>query len=87
MSNRYDLTGDEFSRALNEIFIVFSDSSLVMSSLEKHHKAVTSPGGDSEDETLVLLKSMCKEVGVNYKDFNDSFYLRPYNTKPASQRP
>jgi len=85
MANRYDLVGDEFSRALNEIFVVYSDSELVMASLAKHHKAVTTPGLNTEDEILTLLKAMCKEVDVSYKEVNDSFFLCPYNTRIKSK--
>ena len=31
-ANRFDITGDEFSRALNEVFVVFHDSTSVMKS-------------------------------------------------------
>ena len=30
MGNRYDLVGDEFSRAINEVFVVFKKSPKVM---------------------------------------------------------
>lgn len=83
MGNRYDLTGDEFSRALNEIFVVFEDSPKVMEALSKYHESINSPK-DSEDDMVLLFKAMCKEVGISHADFNDSFFLRPFNTRPSS---
>ena len=81
--NRYDLKGDAFSQALNEIFVVFKNSKPVMEALSLHHKAVTS-GKGSEDELVKLFKSMCKDLDLDATDFNDSFFLTPYNTRPSS---
>lgn len=82
-SNRYDLKGDEFSRAINEIFIVFHESEEVISALRAYHQRVTDKQ-NSEDELLKLHKAMCKEVNINFNKFNDSFFLRPFNTRPSS---
>ncbi len=83
MSNRYDLKGDAFSQALNEIFVVFKDSKTVMKALSEHHKVVTARK-PSEDELVKLFKAMCNDLGLNITDFNDSFFLMPYNTRPSS---
>ena len=81
--NRYDLNGDAFSQAINEIFVVFKNSKPVMEALSQHHKAVTS-GKSSEDELVKLFKAMCRELELDATDFNDSFFLRPYSTKQSS---
>ena len=82
-SNRYDLKGDEFSRAINEIFVVFHDSEEVISTLREYHQRVTDRQG-SEDALLKLNKAMCKDVQISFGRFNDSFFLRPFNTRPSS---
>jgi len=82
-SNRYDLKGDEFSRAINEIFVVFHESEEVISTLRAYHQRVTDRQA-SEDELLKLHKAMCKDVNINFDKFNDSFFLRPFNTRPSS---
>ena len=83
-ANRYDHKGDEFSRALNEIFVVFNTYPKVMEALRRFHGAVTSGGGDSEDRLVELYKTMCDACRIDYKQFNDSFFLRPFNTRPGS---
>ncbi len=83
MGNRYNLTGDEFSRALNEIFVVFKGSTSVMNALFSYHQAVTSRQR-SEDELIRLFKAMCDDVNLSYNEFNDSFFLCPFNTRPES---
>lgn len=84
-SNRYDLKGDGFSQALNEIFVVFKNSKQVMETLSQHHKAVTT-GKGSEDELVKLFKAMCRDLDLDASDFNDSFFLTPYNTRPSSTK-
>jgi hypothetical protein len=82
-SNRYDLKGDEFSRAINEIFVIFNDCEEVVSALRAFHQKVTNKQ-KSEDELLRLHKAMCKDVNINFDKFNDSFFLRPFNTRVNS---
>lgn len=83
MGNRYDLTGDEFSRALNEIFVVYKDSPKVMEALSRYHDSIISPK-DSEGDLIFLFKAMCTDVGIKYEKFNDSFFLRPFNARASS---
>lgn len=83
VGHRYDLKGDAFSRALNEIFLVFHDSAAVMNLLSEYHSKVTARQS-SEDELIKLFKAMCKDVGMEYGQFNDSFFLKPFNTRPSS---
>jgi len=83
-SNRYDLKGDEFSRAINEIFVVFHESKEVISTLRAFHQRVTDKQ-PSENELLKLHKAMCKVVNIKFDKFNDSFFLRPFNTRPSSK--
>ena len=83
-ANRFDLKGDEFSRALNEIYIVFNDSAKVMNALSDFHKALTSRQNElgSQDTLVKLFKAMCKDVKIKHGEFTDSFFLIPFNTKP-----
>ena len=56
IANRYDLKGDEFSRALNEIFVIFQKSNPVMKALSYFHEKTTTPGVSNEDALLRLIK-------------------------------
>lgn len=85
-ANRYDLKGDEFSRALNEIYVVFNQNRDVMNALQELHERTTAKR-PSEDALVRLYKAMCTDVGVAFGDFNDSFFLTPFNTKATSQLP
>ena len=82
-AHRYHITGDGFSQALNEIFVVFNDSKEVMSALEEFHKVVTGRQGTaaSNDGLVKLYKAMCKDAKIKFEHFNDSFFLSPFNIK------
>ncbi|MBN1567953.1 MAG: hypothetical protein JXA73_08895 [Acidobacteria bacterium] len=87
-ANRYDLTGNEFSRALNEIFIVFNDYPVVMKSLSEFHEAIVSKQGAAaaSNKLIILFKEMCHITDIKYEQFNDSFFLTPFNTVMASMQ-
>ena len=82
-ASRYDVTSDEFRKALNEIFVVFNDSPNVMQTLSEFHQAVVGKQADKvvEDGLMKLFKVMCKDAGIEYNYFNDSFFLHPFSSK------
>jgi len=65
-ANRYDLKGDEFSRAINEIFVIFHDSEEVLSALRAFHQRIIDKQ-NSEDELLRLHKAMCNAVNIAFE--------------------
>lgn len=82
-AHRYHITGDKFSEALNEIFVVFNESSEVIDALEKFHTIVDEEtGGKTSDDAMVtLFKAMCRDTKIKYEDLNDFFFLTPFNVK------
>lgn len=86
VANRYDLKGDEFSRALNEIFLVFNNSEKVMVELEAFHSKITT-GQPADDSLVGLMRALCIEVDIDSTKFKDSFFLHPFNTRPSSSTP
>ena len=82
-AHRYHITGDAFSEAVNEIFVVFNDSPEVLRNLEAFHKIVVNEmGGQEQKDALVkLFKAMCSDTKIKYKDLNDTFFLTPFNVK------
>lgn len=82
---RFDIVGPDFTRALNEIVIVFHDSKDVLRALQGFHDVIV--GGQkalANDKLGSLLKAMCTDSGVDPAGVNDSFYLQPFNINPAS---
>lgn len=84
MGNRFDLTGDKFSEALNKVFIVFNDSQQVLKALKSFHESVSSQQKEPEiiDQRLLeLFKSMCDNLKIDTSILTDSFYLKAFNIK------
>ena len=84
-AHRYLVTGDKFSEAVNEIFVVFNDSEEVLRALESFHELVVNGiGGQERKDALVkLFKAMCSDTKIKYKDLNDSLFLTPFNARPG----
>ena len=82
---RYDLKGEQFSKTINEISVVYQDSKDVIEKLKIFHGIVSSSAGDrnekDNDSLLELYKAMCEATNIDLKDFNDSFFLKPFNIK------
>lgn len=79
---RFDIGGDEFSRALNEVFVVFHDSPEVLRALQDFHDVTVSrQSALANDRLMALLKALCRDARVNPAGISDSFYLMPFNMR------
>ena len=80
--NRYNIKGDSFSKALNEISIVFNQSKEVKSALQAFYNNIRSNNPALSNDLLVkLYKAMCDDLHIKTNDFTDEFFLTPFNTK------
>ena len=89
-ANRYDLKSQDFTQALNEIFVAFQDCKNVQDKLSNFHRTIVSRNLSLADHDLVeLFKAMCKDVKINPNQFSEDFFLRPFNAKqyPSSDNP
>jgi hypothetical protein len=86
---RFDILGSEFSRALNEVFVVFHDSQHVLAALQEFHQVVLTRQTQLANDKLVsLLKALCHDVDIDPAAVNDSFFLQPFNiTAESAQQP
>jgi len=66
--------------ALNEIFVVFSDSPKVITALAKMHSELAQ-AGRLLDNLVTLVKEMSKASGVSFKQLNDNFIESPFVPK------
>lgn len=79
---RYDLKGEDFTKTLNEIFIVFQDSEDVLEKLNKFHEVVVARQADlANDKLVALFKAMCKDLKINPDKYSESFFLKAFNVK------
>ena len=80
-ANKFNIQGTQFNEALNELMIVFSDSKKVIKEMESFWKVVDTPlearSKNAADDALInLMKAICTELGIKYKDLPDSYFLR-----------
>lgn len=82
-ANRFDLKGDEFSRALNEVIIVFNDVPDVLQRLADFQKVLAShQSPEQANQSLTsLFVAMCRSAAVNC---DTSLFLTAFNSKPES---
>ncbi|HCE3037167.1 TPA: hypothetical protein NG287_004516 [Vibrio parahaemolyticus] len=77
MANRFDLNSEGFTKAINEIAIVFNDSKPVCKALTEYHLSLGTTQAD--DAFLKLFKSIARDLNLSMSDFNDSFLFKPFN--------
>jgi len=65
-----------FFEGLNEVMIVFSDSSEVSKALIEYKAALGT--SNHNDRLIDLFKAICQNVGINPSAFNDSLFLQPF---------
>ena len=62
--------------SLNQTFVVFEDSPVVISALKELHGAL---GTDRVDDKMIsLIKAMADASGIRNNNLNDSFLLTPF---------
>ena|SRR5699024_4001958 len=84
MGNRYDLTGEKFTEALNKVFIVFNKSDRVLKAVKLFYESVSSEYRDpdiTDQRLLELFKSMCDDLKIDTNILTDSFYLKDFNIR------
>lgn len=70
---RFDVIGAEFTQVLNEILIVYADSTEVTAALNNLAK------GSNNERLVALYKAMCGATGV--KNVSDELFLTAFNVR------
>lgn len=82
IGHRFDITGSDFSVAMNEVFIVFADSPQVISAMTALYEALSAPGKPNADDRLVtLLKEICRDLRITHGEINDAYFLKTFNAR------
>lgn len=80
---RSDVRSVEFSKALNEILIVFQDSKEVLEAMENfREKLILNQNNNLANSYLLkLVKAMCKNLKIDINKVNDDNFLQAFNIK------
>jgi hypothetical protein len=82
LGNRFSITGDAFSCAMNEVIAVFSDSDQVLSKMGRLFEALQSPGKPNAEGALIdFLKAVCQSSGLSQVTLNDGYLIKTFNPK------
>ena len=80
---RHDLTGNEFTKALNEIFVVFCDSPEIQIKVKDLHEVLSSKLGSAiaNDRLYKLFIAMCNDLKINTSTIEESSFINTFNVK------
>jgi len=82
LGHRHSITGEEFSTAMNEVFVVFSDSKEVLRNMERLYETLQTQGKPNADSIFTdFLKSVCKASGLKQKTLNDAYFIKTFNAR------
>lgn len=80
---KHDLGGKEFQEAMNEVMVVFSDSAPVIDAMNDFWTTLQTPKSARvsavvDDRLVRLMKAICLNIGIKYKNLPDAYYLRVF---------
>ena len=79
---RHDLKGDRFTKALNEIFVVFCKSPDIQDKVKNLHDVLNSgQHALANDRLYELFKAMCKDLKIDTSAFEESSFIKAFNIK------
>lgn len=82
LGNRFSISGDAFSCAVNEVIAVFSDSEDVLAKLRALYEALQAHGKPNAETALIdFLKAVCKASGLTQATLNDAYLVKTFNAR------
>jgi hypothetical protein len=82
LGNRFSITGDAFSCAVNEVIAVFADSEEVLTKLRGMYEALQAHGKPNAETALIdFLKAVCKASGLTQGTLNDAYLIKTFNAR------
>lgn len=78
---KHNLSSKEFQEAMNEVLLVFSDSDPVIAAIDELWTTLDTPRSTrspkaADDKLIRLMKAICSDIGIKYKDLPDDYFLR-----------
>lgn len=79
--NKHNIAGNAFQESINEVIFAFSDNEPVTDAVQHLFAVIEIPESarapKASDEALIkLMKVMCKDIGIKYKDLPDVYFLK-----------
>lgn len=86
---KYNIASKEFQEAMNEVMLIFSDSDLVIAAMEEFWTILQAKDKHSSevanDKLVKLMKAICTDIGIKYKNLSDAYFLRNFSVPTVVQ--
>ncbi len=80
--NRFSVSGDSFSCAVNEVIVVFADSEAVLQKMGRLYEALQVEGKPNAEGALIdFLKAVSKASGLAQETLNDAYLIKTFNAR------
>lgn len=77
---RNNVRSKNFSKAINQIFIVFSDSKEIIEATNSFYETIISRNTSlANDKLIKIYKSICKNLKISTEYFDDSNFIKVFN--------
>ena len=80
---KYEQATIKFFEALNEAFVVFHDSEIVLEAINNFH----TNRGNAQENTIKLFKAIRKDLKIKKEFIDDSFIVTPFIPTSTSNPP
>ena len=82
LGNRFSISGDAFSCAMNEVIAVFADSPGVLQKMARLFESLQAAGKPNAEVALIdFLKAVCESSGLSQVALNDAYLLKTFNAR------
>ncbi len=82
LGNRYNISGEPFSCAMNEVIAVFADAAEVLEKMERLYESLQVPEKPNSEVALIdFLKAVCKSSGLSQVTLNDTYLIKTFNAR------
>ena len=79
---RHSITGEGFSTAMNEVFVVFAGEENVISNMGRLYTVIETPGKPNLEIVFSdFLKSVADSAGLGKAKLNDAYFIKTFNAK------
>jgi len=79
--NRHNSNGDDFTKALNEIFVVFNKSKKIQTLVNDLHTKISLKQEHVDTKLYELFIALCKDLKINTSAYNESSFMNVFNIR------
>lgn len=89
MAYRYDINGEGFVKAMNQVSVVYHESKEVLEELNAYHEYCQTPVRDVNvaiQRLIVLFRAMYRHLNIKTEPLTEDFFRTPFTVTTNQQR-